>query len=84
MNPNYPLMAQRARHRCEYCNAPEFVFNFPFEVEHIVAIAQGGADVEPNWALAYRSCNIHKGTRTRCLDPVTDSVVRLFHPRQDG
>ena len=36
MNPNYPFVAERACHRCEYCHAPEAIFNFPFEVEHIV------------------------------------------------
>lgn len=25
MNSNYPLVALRARHRCEYCHAPEIV-----------------------------------------------------------
>jgi hypothetical protein len=35
MNPHYRVVAQRAGHRCEYCRAPEAVFNFPFEVEHI-------------------------------------------------
>ena len=31
MNPHYPLVAERAGHRCEYCHAPEVIFNFPFE-----------------------------------------------------
>lgn len=35
MNPHYPLVARRAGHRCEYCRAPEAVFNFPFEVERL-------------------------------------------------
>ena len=30
MNPRYPQVALRALHRCEYCHAPESVFNFPF------------------------------------------------------
>jgi hypothetical protein len=34
MNSFYTLVADRAAHRCEYCHAPELVFNFPFEVEH--------------------------------------------------
>jgi hypothetical protein len=36
MNPFYTLVADRAAHQCEYCHAPELVFNFPFEVEHII------------------------------------------------
>ena len=37
MNRRYGLVAQRAAHRCEYCRAPEAVFNFPFEVAVVVA-----------------------------------------------
>jgi molybdenum cofactor biosynthesis enzyme MoaA len=28
MNPYYNLVADRANHRCEYCHAPELIFNF--------------------------------------------------------
>ena len=31
---------------CEYCAAPDAVFNFPFEVEHIDPPARGGLDDE--------------------------------------
>jgi len=37
-------IAQRANHRCEYCKAPEVVFNFPFEVEHIIPLSQKGSN----------------------------------------
>ena len=33
MNPFYRAISERAKHRCEYCQAPEVVFNFPFDVE---------------------------------------------------
>lgn len=52
MNPRYPHVAERARHRCEYCLAPEAVFNFPFEVEHVIPAGRGGTDEEFNFALA--------------------------------
>lgn len=83
MNPFYTLVADRAAHYCEYCHAPELVFNFPFEVEHIVPRALGGADAEFNLALACRSCNLRKGTRISGIDPESDTEVRLFNPRQD-
>jgi len=35
MNRHYAGVAERAGHRCEYCHAPEAIFNLPFEVEHI-------------------------------------------------
>ncbi|MFM7923212.1 MAG: HNH endonuclease, partial [Planctomycetaceae bacterium] len=60
MNPRYALVSARAGHRCEYCHAPEAIFNFPFEVEHCVPPRQGGSDSADNWALACRSCNLFK------------------------
>lgn len=83
MNPHYPLVAERAGHRCEYCHAPEAVFNMPFEVEHIIPLAKGGADVAANWALACRSCNLNKSDALDGIEPVTQHRVRLFNPRQD-
>lgn len=83
MNPNYAQVALRALHRCEYCRAPEAVFNFPFEVEHIIPLSQDGTDDQTNWALACRSCNIHKSIRVTCPDPETEISVGLFNPRQD-
>jgi len=83
MNPHYPEVALRAGHRCEYCHAPEAVFNLPLEVEHIVPIARGGEDTAANWALACRACNLYKGTHISGNDPVSDAVIRLFHPRVD-
>jgi 5-methylcytosine-specific restriction endonuclease McrA len=60
MNPHYPGVARRAGHRCEYCRAPEGIFNFPFEVEHVCPIAHGGMNDEVNLALACRACNVFK------------------------
>ena len=82
MNPRYAPVAERAAHRCEYCRAPEAIFNFPFEVEHIVPTSRGGADEESNWALSCRACNLHKGDRVVAADPQTGAVVSLFNPRE--
>jgi hypothetical protein len=76
-------VAQRAGHRCEYCRAPEAIFNLPFEVEHIIPTSQDGSDEESNCALACRSCNLYKSNQTEGLDRVTGEAVRLLHPRQD-
>jgi hypothetical protein len=83
MNPHYPEVALRAGHRCEYCHAPEAVFNLPLEVEHIVPIARGGEDTATNWALACRACNLYKAAHVSARDPESAVVVRLFHPRED-
>ncbi|GAA6621784.1 HNH endonuclease [Scytonema sp. NUACC26] len=83
MNPKYTLVSKRAGHRCEYCHAPELVFNLPFEVEHIIPLSKQGTDSEENLALACRSCNLHKSNRTSGVDPDSNTEVRFFHPRQD-
>jgi len=82
MNPYHPQVAARAGYRCEYCHAPESIFNFAFEVEHVIPAVREGGDGETNLALSCRACNAYKSTRTESLNP--DGVVaRLFHPRQD-
>lgn len=83
MNPSYSTVAERAGHRCEYCCAPEVVFNFPFEVEHIIPPGAGGENVFANLALACRSCNVFKAAVVLAKDELTGAEVRLFHPRQD-
>jgi hypothetical protein len=83
MNPLYPDVAQRAGHRCEYCHAPEAVFNFEFEVEHIIPKSLGGANSDDNLALACHACNRLKSNSTTFLDPESGQEVRLFHPRED-
>ncbi|MBZ4193110.1 MAG: HNH endonuclease [Candidatus Contendobacter sp.] len=83
MNPAYPLVSARANHRCEYCHAPELVFNFPFEVEHILPLRHGGIDSAENLALACRSCNLRKGIHTTGMTPDSPLEVRLFNPRED-
>jgi HNH endonuclease len=83
MNPNYPLVSARARHICEYCHAPEVVFNLPFEIEHIAPQSRGGAGSEENLALACRSCNLYKSDLTTGIDSETNGEVQLFNPRVD-
>ena len=83
MNPLYSAVAARAGHRCEYCGAPEAVFNFPFEVEHIVPPRRGGVDDMENRALACRSCNVFKSDHIDALDSTTGQLVRLYQPRLD-
>jgi hypothetical protein len=70
--------------RCEFCVAPERVFNLEFEVEHIVPSARGGADDLDNLALACRACNLRKGTAVEARDPLSGELVQLFNPRRDG
>ncbi len=82
MNRFYPFVALRAGHRCEYCRAPERLFNFHFEVEHIIPRSLGGAWGLINLALACTACNLFKSDYLTGLDFVTQVEVPLFQPRE--
>ncbi len=83
MNPLYPAVARRAGHRCEYCHAPEIVFNFPFEVDHVLPQSRGGSHDPENLALACRACNLFKSDFETARDDQGEAELSLFHPRRD-
>jgi hypothetical protein len=76
------LVAERARHRCEYCLIPARIATQSFSVEHILPWSAGGPTTAANLALACPGCNAHKMTRTTASDPLTQAEVPLFHPRK--
>jgi hypothetical protein len=57
------------------------VFNFPFEVEHVIPASRGGSDDEGNLCLACRACNLRKSDRLAAVDDVSQEEVPLFNPR---
>src|SRR4051812_26323349 len=72
----------RAMERCEYCRLPQSALPFAtFHVEHIVAQQHDGSDDADNLALACDRCNAFKGTNLTAVDPVSQRIVSLFHPR---
>lgn len=83
MNPLYPTVAERANYRCEYCHAPEEVFNFPFDVEHILPVARGGSYDLDNLALSCRACNSYKSAFEVGQDSETQALAPLFNPRRE-
>ena len=83
MNPRYPAVARRAGYRCEYCHAPEIVFNFPFEVDHVLPQSRGGSQDPDNLALACHACNLFKSDFETARDHGSQAEMPLFHPRQD-
>jgi hypothetical protein len=83
MRPLYPLVSSRARHACEYCRAPEIVFNLPFEVDHVEPQSRGGESTENNLALSCRSCNLYKSDHVSAVDELTGREAALFNPRRD-
>lgn len=82
MNPFYLIVAERAEHACEYCRAPEAVFNFLFEVDHVVPTSKGGTTDLENLALSCRACNAYKAS-FEVGSSRSEKVTRLFNPRLD-
>jgi hypothetical protein len=82
MHPKYTIVAARANRACEYCDAPEVISNFAFEVDHTTPISKGGSDDFDDLALSCRICNLRKSDHTDALDPLTQTVVPLFNPRK--
>jgi HNH endonuclease len=76
------MVQARARGLCEYCRSHQRFSPQPFSIEHIIAFVLGGLTIAENLAQACQGCNGHKFTKVRAIDPVTSSLVPLFHPRQ--
>ena len=74
---------ERAHHRCEYCRLHQDDSPLAaLHVEHIIPRVHGGTDDFENLALACIDCNLHKGTNLTGIDPETNQVTELFHPRR--
>ncbi len=77
------LVRQRADYRCEYCQTHQEDSPLAaLHIEHIRPIKHGGTDDESNLCLACIDCNLHKGPNLTGIDPLTDELTLLFHPRQ--
>lgn len=74
---------ERAASRCEYCQMPQEFTDATHEIDHVIAEKHGGASTLDNLALACFPCNNHKGPNIAGIDPESQQIVRLFHPRQD-
>ena len=75
------LVVARAFGCCEYCLSQEAYATHDFSIEHIFPLALGGSSDESNLALACQGCNGFKSDKTHATDPVSKSLVPLFHPR---
>ena len=51
-------------------------------IEHIIPKKHLGTDELENLALACIDCNLHKGPNLTGIDPETNRVTELFHPRR--
>lgn len=76
---------KRAHYACEYCHLHQDDSPLAaLHVEHIIPKVHGGTDELDNLALACIDCNLHKGTNLTGIDPQTDKVTELFHPRRQS
>lgn len=74
---------ERAGNRCEYCQLPQQDSPLAaLHVEHVLPKIHGGTDDLDNLALACIDCNLHKGPNLTGIDPETNQVTELFHPRR--
>lgn len=76
------LVIERAGNTCEYCRYPLRYAPQTSPVDHIIPEIAGGLTTAENLAQSCQGCNGHKAARTSALDPVTEQIVALFHPRQ--
>lgn len=72
---------RRAGGRCEYCRLPQAAASIPFEIDHIISRKHGGRTAASNLALACFYCNSFKGSDIAGLDPKSNKLTRLYHPR---
>ncbi len=77
------FVRQRANHRCEYCHLHQDDSPLAaLHIEHITPKKHDGTDDTENLALACIDCNLHKGPNLTGIDPDTEEITVLFHPRQ--
>lgn len=76
------VVQRRADGACEYCHLPEDVSVLPHQVDHIIATQHHGSDDVDNLCLCCIRCNLKKGPNIASVDPGTNLVVPLFHPRR--
>jgi hypothetical protein len=73
---------ERACFLCEYCHSPEKLSANRFTLDHLTPQSLGGSDDMENLALACRRCNERRSNFIKAIDPITQTTVSLFNPRQ--
>ena len=73
-----------ADNRCEYCRLPDSPPYLRHVLDHVVARQHGGKTEFDNLALCCVRCNQHKGPNLAGIDPQTDTLMPLFHPRRQS
>lgn len=68
---------------CEYCVLPANFSTDFFHYEHIIPLTRSGETELVNLARSCGICNNNKRDKTEQSDPLTQQIVRLYHPRLD-
>jgi 5-methylcytosine-specific restriction endonuclease McrA len=76
------MVADRSQHCCAYCRTQAQYSADSCTVDHIIPRRLGGSTTADNRAFCCHGCNQHTSKRTVVADPVTETLVRLFHPRE--
>ncbi|MBC8115822.1 MAG: HNH endonuclease [Candidatus Saccharimonas sp.] len=73
---------ERANHKCEYCQLHQDHSPLaPLQIEHIRPKKHRGTDDSENLALACIDCNLAKSCNIAGIDPDSEQLTSLFHPR---
>jgi hypothetical protein len=75
------VVAERAKHCCEYCKSMDNFSPNDFTVDHILPEPMGGNDSLDNLAYACFLCNRLKSNKLAVYDAVSNSMISLFNPR---
>lgn len=75
-------VGDRAKGYCEYCLSQAQFSPQSFSIEHIYPRSLGGSTELANLALACAGCNGHKYNKTQALDPTTNTIADIYHPRK--
>ena len=78
---NKLIVNERANGCCEYCKSPFDFSTELFSIEHIIPISLGGNDELDNLAFACIGCNIFKSNKLEGIDPLSETIIKLFNPR---
>ena len=78
------FVVERANSRCEYCGLSQAGQVATFHINHIIPMATGGETIAENLALACVSCSLRKSAREMIVDPDTNQLVPIYHPRQQA
>jgi hypothetical protein len=84
-----PIAIQRAilelsQGYCEYCIIPSNFSTDYFHHEHIIPLILNGQTELENLARSCGICNNNKRDKIEHKDPLTQQIVRLYHPRKDN